>query len=715
MSKFLNILFFFVIFFTDKVFCSDSHVLKGNIEEKPNNSASLSLKQIIDSLATEDKVLNSSIDLISFKSDRFKTDYFEETAPVEVEQYITNTFGMVGYINTPSAKSMKEGTIAFSVNRDNPDRKLLLTASPFDWLDANLFYVDITGKSYGNGFNQSYKDKGFSFKLNIAEILQHRVALGFNDMAGTGFYNSEYLVFTRDYDNYEFSYGLGWGSFANGLKLKNPFTYFHNSFESRSNTIKNRGGSFDLNNYFSGKEMSFFFGGSLNISNNLRLIFELDPFKSDRFALGKDESQYNFGLWYQYRNISFKTSYKNNDHLEFQISLQDNFLDFNGGANARIQSANSYEDLNKILQANNIGLKAIRKDNKSFHIATRNNSYFNSTFPSAIIIENIKDLSRDSKIIALQHDALGMEMVEYIYKNGTKIDLNDNENNSDRPLNIDYLMKDNFPYINYSFSPVIRNFIASREGFYHGGLLLENNLEIILKENFIFLSNLKYSIYDNFDKLTIPPVDVYPAQVRSDIKKYLNNFDRGITIGRLELNYFKSFNRKHFLRFSGGLLEEMFGGLGVEYLYFPKKKNLGIGVETYLVKKRDYEMQFGFKEYKNFLSRLKIEHFNSKRQIRTSISYGEYLAGDEGLTIRMSRRFRNGVEFGVLASKTNVPIELYGEGSFDKGIFLSAPLGIFSSRKTLSRYEWHPLTKDPAALLNKSINLFDEIWRFRID
>lgn len=717
MCKFLNILFFFVIFFTDKVFCSDSNVLKENIEQTPitNQSRSLTLKQIIDSLAAEKKVLNSSIDLISIKSDRFKTDFFKKTAPVEVERYITNSFGMVGYINTPSAKSMKEGTLALSVNRDNPDRKLLLTASPFDWLDANLFYVDITGKPYGNGFNQSYKDKGFSFKLTIAEILKQRVALGFNDLAGTGFYNSEYLVFTRDYDKYEFSYGLGWGSFANGLKLKNPFTYFHDSFESRSNTIKNRGGSFDFNNYFSGKKMSFFFGGSLNISNNLKLIFELDPFKSDRFAFDKDESHYNFGLWYQYRNISFKTSYKNNDNLEFQFSLQDNFIDFNDKSNARIQSANSYEDLNKILQLNNIGLKAISRDNKTLHVTTRNNNYYNTTFPSAIIIENVKNLSNDSKIIALQHHALGMEMVEHAYKNGNKIDLTDNENNSDMPLNTDYFVKDNFPYINYSFSPVIRNFVASREGFYHGGLLLENNFEIVVEENLIFLSNLKYSIYDNFNKLTIPPVDVYPAQVRSDIKEYLNNFDGGIIIGRLEVNYFKSFNRKHFLRFSGGLFEEMFGGLGVEYLYFPEKMNLGIGIETFSLRKRDYEMQFGFKEYKNVLSRLKVEHFNPKRQIRTSISYGEYLAGDEGFTVRMSRRFRNGVEFGVLASKTNVPIELYGEGSFDKGIFLTAPLSIFRGQKTLSRFEWHPLTKDPAALLNKSINLFDEVWRFRID
>ena len=37
-------------------------------------------------------------------------------------------------------------------------------------------------------------------------------------------------------------------------------------------------------------------------------------------------------------------------------------------------------------------------------------------------------------------------------------------------------------------------------------------------------------IDDNFDDLTIPPKDTYPAQVRSDIKDYLRNIDHLIVI-----------------------------------------------------------------------------------------------------------------------------------------------------------------------------------------
>ena len=74
-----------------------------------------------------------------------------------------NSAGQLGYINTPSAKNSPEGNFSTSLLRSSPDRKLMVLASPFNWLDANIFYVDIGGLPYGNNglYKQSYKDKGF--------------------------------------------------------------------------------------------------------------------------------------------------------------------------------------------------------------------------------------------------------------------------------------------------------------------------------------------------------------------------------------------------------------------------------------------------------------------------------------------------------------------------------------------------------------------------
>ena len=51
-------------------------------------------------------------------------------------------------------------------------------------------------------------------------------------------------------------------------------------------------------------------------------------------------------------------------------------------------------------------------------------------------------------------------------------------------------------------------------------------------------SQLAVSLNNNFDELFIPPVDTYPAQVRTDIKDYLNGIDEGIAIRRLNINKF---------------------------------------------------------------------------------------------------------------------------------------------------------------------------------
>ena len=123
-----------------------------------------------------------------------------------------------------------------------------------------------------------------------------------------------------------------------------------------------------------------------------------------------------------------------------------------------------------------------------------------------------------------------------------------------------------------------RPFLAAREGFFKGAILLENDSEYIFADNLIFSSNLKYSLWDNFQDLTIPPRDTYPAQVRSDIKEYLRGFNDGVVIGRAQIDFYKSLGKDHHIMISSGIFEEMFNGYGFEYLYFPDKKNFAIGL-----------------------------------------------------------------------------------------------------------------------------------------
>ena len=60
--------------------------------------------------------------------------------------------------------------------------------------------------------------------------------------------------------------------------------------------------------------------------------------------------------------------------------------------------------------------------------------------------------------------------------------------------------------------------------------MVENNSEYAFSEGFLS-SNLKYTLWDNFDNLSIPPVNTYPAKVRSDVE-LSKNFNQKLIIGK---------------------------------------------------------------------------------------------------------------------------------------------------------------------------------------
>jgi hypothetical protein len=120
-------------------------------------------------------------------------------------------------------------------------------------------------------------------------------------------------------------------------------------------------------------------------------------------------------------------------------------------------------------------------------------------------------------------------------------------------------------------------------------------------------------------------------------------------------------------------------------------------------------MRFGTLDYKNATGSVNFYYRNyGIIPFDAKVSYGEYIAGDEGVTFDLYRSFLNGTKFGVFASFTNVSSEQFGEGSFDKGVYFNIPVyGNFIN------YSWRPLTKDPGAKLNRKHTLHDLLIKFR--
>ena len=207
---------------------------------------------------------------------------------------------------------------------------------PFDWLEASFFYTNIQDKPYCiYDFDpvcaQDYKDKGFNFKLRLKEEgFLPAIAVGINDIAGTGLYGSEYLVASYGVNKTDFHFGLGWGQ-LNGSKesFKNPFGKINDSFYERPADIKDKGGQFQPSRYFSGNTVSPFFGITHAINEKYLVKFEYDTtltpgnigYKEaeNDFSLGLDFSltkNFTIGISTERGNsTSIRFAYKNNPKI----------------------------------------------------------------------------------------------------------------------------------------------------------------------------------------------------------------------------------------------------------------------------------------------------------------------------------------------------------------------------------------------------------------
>ena len=619
-----------------------------------------------------------------------------------------NNHGSVGLINMPTARFYDESSFGFTIYDGNPDQKITMSSCPFDWLEASFFYTNIQNKPYCNFdfdpvCNQDFKDKGFNFKLRLKEEgIWPAIAVGINDIAGTGFYSSEYIVASYGINKTDFHFGLGWGE-LNGSKesFKNPLGKIDDRFYERPNDIEDRGGQFQPSRYFSGQKISPFFGATHALNEKYIIKLEYDTTVTPG-NVGYKEAERDFSFGFDF-NLSKNFTIGISSERGSSTTIRFTYKNYPKASKPRYEfkesthkeTDSSYVKFIRNLNENGIGVNKIFEGSEVIGVQM---SQF--THPNLDIIDEIirrasynaglsKPIKKDLRIADLkartEYDDTFEKNAKLIYQRQVKKKFNTNTRLTFRP------------------------FLASREEFFKGALMLENISEYIFLDNLTFSSDIKYSLADNFDDLKYPPVDTYPAQVRSDVKDYLKNFDEGIFIGRAQFDYFLSPKENHHIMMTAGILEEMFNGIGFEYLYFDQNKNYAIGFEMFEVKKRDYKMRFGTLDYGNITSHLNFYYRNYRYvPFDAKISYGEYLAGDEGITIDLSRSFPNGTKFGVFASFTDVSTDQFGEGSFDKGIYFNIP--VFGN---LINYSWRPLTKDPGAKLNRKNTLHDLLVRFR--
>ena len=192
-----------------------------------------------------------------------------------------------------------------------------------------------------------------------------------------------------------------------------------------------------------------------------------------------------------------------------------------------------------------------------------------------------------------------------------------------------------------------------------------------LPKNWSLRGEYGIDIVNTFDQSTRESDSILP-HVRSDIVKYLQQGATGLE--SLYLDKRGTLIPQLHYRVFGGVLEQMYSGAGGEMLYQPHKSRLAFGLSGSWVQQRGYQRNLDLLDYKTTTAFASAYWASPFYNMDFALHAGRYLAKDVGATLEARRTFANGWMVGLWATITDVPFDDFGEGSFDKGIFLKIPL-----------------------------------------
>ncbi len=653
-------------------------------------------------------------------------------------------FGGVGLLQTPTARHAPDGSFNVNFSHVSPYNRTSISAQVLPWVEGTVRYTAITNRRYSQdeefSGSQTYKDRGFDLKTRLWQENKYlpEVSFAFYDFLGTGLFSSEFLLASKRYYDLDFSFGLVWGYAGTGGGIKNPLTFLSNRFRTRELDV-GEGGDVSLGQYFSGEEIAII-GGVEYAPSGSDWAFKLELEGNDytRESSDLDGQTNNDGEFTQNYPINLGVVYRLNDLFRVQVGWERGDTLMAGiqlGMNLGSEEAmmpkfdnppeqivekqdQDYRSVNEAL------LSEGKKEQIQARLAAEkiNVSAIDATANKVIIYANQKRFREQADAVGRATRVLVNELpstlasVRYVNKersvNTNQIDVYVEpfkkavEDKSEGGFNKAYMRLSeaplddqgadelvDYPLFDWRVRPVLSPSFGAPEAFVLYQFWLKLAADFQFSKNLSLNNVFGVDIANNYNKLEVESDSVLP-HVRSDVAKYAEEGSTGIK--RMQMDYIWKPFKASYARLSSGIFETMFGGIGGEFLYKPVKSRLAIGIDANYVKQRDYEQLFAFRDYAVATGHFTMYYDTPISNTLAKVSAGRYLAGDVGTTIDLSRKFQTGVVMGGWATFTDVSSEDFGEGSFDKGIYIEFPLDLFfvESRKDSLRASWSPITRD---------------------
>lgn len=657
----------------------------------------------------------------------------------------SSDWGSVGILQTPNARMQDEGYASVTYSNVQPYERYSVMLQPWSWLEFGFRYTDINNRLYGStdfSGDQTYKDKSIDAKLSISNESHYfpAIAVGFRDMVGTGLFSSEYIVASKRSDYFDWSLGLGWGYMAGRQDFKNPLSYLKDSFNQRPPVDVGRGGDFG-NGYFRGPTSIF---GGVEYQTPWKDIILKAEYEGNNYErepqqnLQNQKSPINLGLIYKWGPADLSVAWERGDRVMLSITFGGNLAQLSTpkvSEAPKIPVQASYLNhshpvttmvkLDKTLDDFYIqtgwAIETIEQYPQKWHIVLREStgqqisdrvkrgiSVLHRDAPSDIQTFEIEYKNKDLKIITLNvnRQYWVQSQTQWLGPHDKSKVLSISEPSFRSDLNATPLINPSQSWGSFGLGLGYRQTLGGPDGFLLYSLSAQANSEVNLWHGAWLSNTLEARLADNYDKFKFGGTSELP-RVRTHIKEYLTSSP--LTIPTLQINQTFQATSNQYFNFYGGLLESMFGGIGGEWLYRPAMRSWALGLDINQVKQRGFDQDFSFLDYKATTGHLTHYWDTGWQDIFIKTSIGQYLAGDKGTTLDVSRIFNNGVRIGAFATKTNISAQQFGEGSFDKGIYVQIPFDVFFTKhsNSVANILWSPLTRDGGAKLNRTQTLYD--------
>ena len=144
--------------------------------------------------------------------------------PSTSDALVRNNFGSVGMIDMPSARMAPDGELSVGASFFQNTQHYNLGFQALPWLETSFRY---SGLTHFDPAYPVYWDRSFAVKARLWDETNifPAVAIGINDLVGTGVYSGEYIVASKRFGPLDFSLGMGWGRLGSTALFKNPFAF----------------------------------------------------------------------------------------------------------------------------------------------------------------------------------------------------------------------------------------------------------------------------------------------------------------------------------------------------------------------------------------------------------------------------------------------------------------------------------------------------------